>query len=88
MGDMGKGFMEQISETEFRAVVNEIYLRITLLGRWTGGGTWGAEFAQDEELMRRLGMTLRRGVAMTLMCCTHCIALHHAPIMCHLRLDS
>ena len=53
--DMGKGPMDQIDDREFRSVVCEIYQRISLLGRWTGGGVWGSEFAEDEELMRRLG---------------------------------
>ena len=52
---MGKGPMDQIEEKEFRAVVCEIWKRISLLGRWTGSGAWGSEYAEDEELMRRLG---------------------------------
>ena len=53
--DMGKGPLDLINEKEFQSVVCEVYLRISLLGRWTGGGAWGSEFAEDEELMRRLG---------------------------------
>ena len=53
--DMGKGPMDQIEEKEFRAVVSEIWKRISLLGRWTDGTVWGSEFAEDEELMHRLG---------------------------------
>ena len=53
--DMGKGPMDQIEEKEFRAVVCEIWKRISLLGRWTGSGAWGSEYAEDEDLMRRLG---------------------------------
>ena len=53
--DMGKGPMDKIEEEEFRAIVCEIWKRISLLGRWTGSGAWGSEFAEDEELMRRLG---------------------------------
>ena len=53
--DMGKGPMDQIEEKEFRAVVSEIWKRISLLGRWTSSGAWGSEYAKDEELMRRLG---------------------------------
>ena len=52
---MGKGPMDQIEEKEFRAVVCEIWKRISLLGRWTGSGAWGSEYAEDEDLMRRLG---------------------------------
>ena len=53
--DMGKGPMDKIEEEEFRAIVCEIWKRISLLGRWTGSGAWGSEYAEDEELMRRLG---------------------------------
>ena len=53
--DMGKGPLDLVNEKEFRAVVCEVFLRISLLGRWTGVGAWGSEFAEDEELMRRLG---------------------------------
>ena len=52
---MGKGPMDQIKEEEFRAIVCEIWKRISLLGRWTGSGAWGSEYAEDEDLMRRLG---------------------------------
>ena len=55
LGDMGKGPLDLVNEQEFRSVVCEIFLRISLLGRWTGVGAWGSEFAEDEELMRRLG---------------------------------
>ena len=55
LGDMGKGPLDLVNEQEFRSVVCEIFLRISLLGRWTGGGVWGSQFAEDEELMRRLG---------------------------------
>ena len=57
--DMGKGPMDQINEKEFRAVVCEILTRISLLGRWTGGVAWGSDYAEDEELMRRLGEIFR-----------------------------
>ena len=53
--DMGKGPMDKIEEEEFRAIVCEIWKRISLLGRWTSSGAWGSEYAKDEELMRRLG---------------------------------
>ena len=53
--DMDKGPMDNISEQEFNALVCEIFQRISLLGRWTDGTVWGSEFAEDEELMRRLG---------------------------------
>ena len=53
--DLGKGPLDLVTEKEFRSVVCEIFLRISLLGRWTGTGAWGSEFSEDEELMRRLG---------------------------------
>ena len=53
--DLGKGPLDLVNEKEFRSVVCEIFQRISLLGRWTGVAAWGSKFAEDEELMRRLG---------------------------------
>ena len=55
LDEMGIGPLDQINQQQFKEIVAEIFQRISLLGRWSGGAVWGSEFAEDEDLMRRLG---------------------------------
>jgi hypothetical protein len=50
-----KPCLKQLTETEFQAVLYELYTRISLMGRWLGTEAWGKEQADDEELMQRYG---------------------------------
>ena len=47
---------EEITEALFVQLVDEIFDRINLLGRWTDDPSWGSQdFASDELLMLSLG---------------------------------
>ena len=48
--------LETIDEVTFIKLVNEIYSRINLMGRWSGQPSWGTDqFSNDELLMFSLG---------------------------------
>ena len=47
---------KDLNESTFLAVVEEIFMRINLLGRWTEDPSWGSQdFSSDEFLMFSLG---------------------------------
>ena len=51
--------LETIDEVTFIEVVEEIWTRINLMGRWTGLPSWGTDqFSNDELLMFSLGQHL------------------------------
>ena len=47
--------MHQITEQEFYKVLEEVWERINLMGRWQGTAAWGEEKKDNEELMWRYG---------------------------------
>ena len=48
--------MEDMTEANFLQLVDEIFNRISLLGRWTDDPSWGSQdFSSDEVLMFSLG---------------------------------
>ena len=47
--------MHQITEQEFYKVLEEVWERINLMGRWQDTAAWGEEKKDDEELMWRYG---------------------------------
>ena len=48
--------LETIDAVTFIQLVDEIYRRINLMGRWTGQPSWGTdEYSNDELLMFSLG---------------------------------
>ena len=48
--------LEAVTESLFVQLVNEIFDRINLLGRWTEDPSWGSQdFSSDELLMFSLG---------------------------------
>ena len=48
--------MEDMTEANFLQLVDEIFNRISLLGRWTDDPSWGSQdYSSDEVLMFSLG---------------------------------
>ena len=47
--------LHQITELEFHEVLEEVWERINLMGRWRDTAAWGEEKKDDEELMWRYG---------------------------------
>ena len=53
--EQSKSPLQQLTKADFEALLEEIYLRINLMGRWLGIPAWGQDKHDDEELMRRYG---------------------------------
>ena len=47
--------LHQITELEFHEVLEEVWTRINLMGRWRDEAAWGEEKKDNEELMWRYG---------------------------------
>ena len=53
--EQSKSLLQQLTKADFDALLEEIYWRINLMGRWLGVVAWGQDKRDDEELMRRYG---------------------------------